>query len=419
MVYADRTEAGRELARELTGCRGGDVVVLGLPRGGVPVAAEVAGVLRAPLDAGVVRKLGVPGQPEVAMGAIGEEGARVLNEDVLRAAGVSGAELADVEAAERAELDRRSRAYRAGRPPVSVAGRTVLVVDDGIATGATARAACRAARSRGARRVVLAVPVAPPGWRETVGGDADELVCPSEPGDFRSVGQYYGEFPQTTDAEVTAALERGERRAVTLEVAGGVRLGGELVLPREPRGVVLFAHGRGSGRLSPRNRFVAEVLNDAGFATLLLDLMTDAEELDRGTSLDVPLLGSRLMAATSWLDGALGRPTPAGLSGSGTGAAAALWAASEEGGRYGAVVSRGGRPDLAGERLAAVRAPVLLLVGGADEEGTALNRDALEALPDTARLSVVPGAGRLFEEPGALSVVAERTRDWFTTHLAG
>ncbi|WP_129842455.1 phosphoribosyltransferase family protein [Streptomyces sp. RFCAC02] len=419
-MYADRTDAGRALARELADFRERDVVVWGLPRGGVPVAAEVARALGAPLDVGVVRKLGVPRQPEVAMGAIGEDGARVLNEDVLRAAAVRDAELADVEAAERAELARRSREYRGDRPPVSVAGRTVIVVDDGIATGATARAACRAARSRGAAEVVLAVPVAPRDWAERIGGEADVFRCPSLPAGFAAVGQFYRDFAQTTDAEVVAALERGERREVTVASADGVRLRGELARPGGARGLVVFAHGTGSGRLSPRNRFVARALNEAGLATLLVDLLTDEEDLDRSRVFDAGLLARRLGGAVAWAQGAVARTggrLPLGLFGASTGAAGALRLAAEPDARVAAVVSRGGRPDLAGDVLGAVRAPVLLLVGGEDHEVLAANRDALGRLPDSARLSVVPGATHLFEEPGALSMVAERARDWFTARL--
>ena len=161
MPFVDRRDAGRRLAERLMSLRGEDAVVLGLPRGGVPVAFEVARALGAPLDVILVRKLGVPFQPELAMGAIGEGGARVVNDEVLRRAGVTPSELAEVEHREQAELDRRARRYRGGRPPVGLTGRTAVVVDDGIATGSTARAACLVARAQGAARVVLAVPVAP------------------------------------------------------------------------------------------------------------------------------------------------------------------------------------------------------------------------------------------------------------------
>ncbi|MDT0441517.1 phosphoribosyltransferase family protein [Streptomyces johnsoniae] len=418
MIYADRADAGRRLAHELRDLRGRDAVVLGLPRGGVPVAAEVASALRAPLDVEVVRKLGAPFQPEVAMGAIAEdEGARVLNERVLRATRTGEHDLAAVEATERTELTRRAREYRGGRPPLSVAGRTVVIVDDGIATGATARAACRSARRRHAERVILAVPVAPGEGIEEVVAEADAFVCPERPAEFMAVGQFYRDFGQTTDEEVVACLRRGNSREVTVE-AGQVRLGGELTLPADAVGVVVFAHGSGSSRHSPRNRFVADALNGAGLGTLLFDLLTDEEEADRANVFDVGLLAGRLAAATEWLGTRLDAPLPVGWFGASTGSAAALWAAAEPGSGIAAVVSRGGRPDLAGERLAAVRAPTLLIVGGNDPRVIELNHGALRSFGTAEHdLAVVPGATHLFEEPGALSEVAELARDWFLRHL--
>lgn len=184
MLFTDRGQAGRELAKQLLGLRGQPVVVLGLPRGGVPVAAEVARALGAPLDVIVVRKLGVPFQPELAMGAIGEDGVRVIGPDVMRMARVSAAELKTIEERERAEVDRRARRYRAGRDRVPLTDRVAVIIDDGIATGATARAACQVARALGAARVVLATPVAPPDWQARIGRDADEMVSVATPSPF-------------------------------------------------------------------------------------------------------------------------------------------------------------------------------------------------------------------------------------------
>jgi putative phosphoribosyl transferase len=204
--FVDRVDAGRRLATRLEHLRGHDAVVVGLPRGGVPVAAEVARSLGAPLDVIVVRKLGVPWQPELAMGAIGEGGVRVVDDAIVSALGVTAADLAAVEAAERHELDRRAERFRAGRPPVPLDGRTVVVVDDGVATGSTAKAACRVARAHGAARVVLAVPVAPHGWQREMGGAADEYVAVTAPEPFGSVGQFYVDFRPTSDDEVIACL---------------------------------------------------------------------------------------------------------------------------------------------------------------------------------------------------------------------
>ncbi|ROQ26410.1 putative phosphoribosyltransferase [Streptomyces sp. PanSC19] len=425
MFFSDRTDAGRQLAARLDHLKGHDVVVLGLPRGGVPVAAEVAEALDAPLDICLVRKLGVPQQPELAMGALGEGGVRVLNERVLRETRVSDHDLAAVEEREHAELDQRARRYRGSRPSVPLDGRTVVVVDDGLATGATALAACRVVRARGAARIVLAVPVAPRGWTTRVGDDADEAVSVHTPDLFFAIGQFYQDFSQTPDAEVIACLDRsraarnpGAQGTDVRIPVSGVTLGGRLAVPEDAGGIVLFAHGSGSSRHSPRNRAVAGVLNRAGLGTLLFDLLTEEEAGDRERVFDTPLLAERLAGATEWLAGrSEGAGLPLGYFGASTGAAAALWAAADPASAVSAVVSRGGRPDLAADRLAGVRAPTLLVVGGADAMVLDLNRRALALLRCENRLAVVGGAGHLFEEPGALEEVADLATSWFAEHF--
>ncbi|MFD0257096.1 phosphoribosyltransferase family protein [Kitasatospora indigofera] len=422
--FTDRTDAGRQLATRLGHLRGEPLVVVALPRGGVPVAAEVAEALHAPLDICVIRKLGVPAQPELGMGAIGEDGARVINDQVVRMAGASPAQIAQVERTERAELERRAERYRGGRSPADLRGRTVVVVDDGVATGSTARAACEIVRARGAALVVLAVPVAPKDWTVRLGDVADQLVCVATPSPFFAIGEFYEDFTQTEDAEVLRCLNRfagppGTDREVTV-LADGSRLGGRLTVPDGATGVVVFAHGSGSSRHSPRNRFVADVLNRAGLATLLFDLLTEAEEPDRQKVFDVALLGGRLAQVTDRLTyerWAVGLPF--GYFGASTGAAAALWAAGQDGAQPAAVVSRGGRPDLAGSWLGRVRAPTLLIVGGRDPVVTELNERARERLRCPNELAVVPHATHLFEEPGTLAAAAGLARDWFLRHLTG
>lgn len=206
--FSNRIDAGRRLAAALEHLRGEDVVVLGLPRGGVPVAAEVARALGAPLDVIVVRKLGLPFQPEVAMGAIGEDGARVISHELIASAGITAHDVALVEQRERIELDRRALRLRRDRPRLNLRGRIAVVIDDGVATGSTARAACQVARTHGASRVVLAVPVAPKGWTLRLADAADEFVSVQTPDRFRAVGQFYAEFSPTTDDEVIDCLDR-------------------------------------------------------------------------------------------------------------------------------------------------------------------------------------------------------------------
>jgi predicted phosphoribosyltransferase len=206
-LFRDRVEAGDALAGLLGHYAGRpDVLVLALPRGGVPVAARVAEALGAPLDVFVVRKLGVPGQPELAMGAIATGGVRVVNEQVVGRLRLGEADLQRVAEAEGRELARRERSYREGRGPPDLAGQVVILVDDGLATGSTMRAAVAAARRLGPARVVVAVPTAPASTCQRLGEEADEVVCATTPRPFRAVGYSYRSFPQTSDEEVRSLL---------------------------------------------------------------------------------------------------------------------------------------------------------------------------------------------------------------------
>jgi putative phosphoribosyl transferase len=205
--YEDRRDAGRILAAALSHLAERTPVVLGLPRGGVVVAATVAALLDAPLDVLVVRKVGAPHQPELAMGAVGEDGASVVNDRVVAQVGIGGDALARAVLTEQAEVRRRAQLLRSGRPPIALQGRTGIVVDDGIATGATIRAACRVARARGVERLVVAVPVAPPRTVEAMRALADDVVCPFTPPKFLAVGAYYGDFREVTDDEVGELLD--------------------------------------------------------------------------------------------------------------------------------------------------------------------------------------------------------------------
>jgi putative phosphoribosyl transferase len=212
VMFRDRTDAGRRLAERVRALELDDPITLGLPRGGVVVAAEVADRIDSQLDVLIVRKLGLPFQPEVAMGAIGEDWVEILDWPTVHAAGVTDLEVAAVIRAERAEMERRSIHYRGMRPPISLAGRTALIVDDGIATGSSARAACRIARARGAQRVIVAVPVATPHTVSRMEHDCDDLVCLRTPVDFAAVGEFYRSFEPVSDEQVEALVERARTR---------------------------------------------------------------------------------------------------------------------------------------------------------------------------------------------------------------
>jgi putative phosphoribosyl transferase len=435
-LFTDRREAGRRLAEALDRFREAEPLVIALPRGGVPVGFEIAQALGAPLDILLVRKLGAPFRPEYGIGAIAEDGVRFVRERDVEALGIGERELEALVAEESAELRRRQRLYRGEREALPVEGQTVVLVDDGIATGGTAVAAGQALKARGAARVVLAVPVAPPDTEERLAADFDGIVCLEQPEGFFGIGQFYADFGQLEDAEVTELLEASREpaepaadpragpapppaeRPVEIALAPGLRLAGDLRLPEPAAGLVVFAHGSGSSRLSPRNRQVAEALNESGFATLLFDLLTGEEELDRANVFDIGLLAERLLAVTAWVRAEADlRELPIGYFGASTGAAAALRAAAHLGGKIRAVVSRGGRPDLAPESLESVASPTLLIVGGADRQVLELNEAAAKLLRCEHEVAVVPGATHLFEEPGALERVAELAAEWFSGHL--
>lgn len=211
-VFEDRADAGRRLARRLARYGDEDPVVLALPRGGAPVAAEVARALGAPLDVFVSRKLGAPDQPELGIGAVAQGGARVLNARIVEHLGITEGYLDRITRRELAEVERRLRLLRGeGRPEPEIEGRTAILVDDGLATGVTARAAIRALRQRGPRRLVLAVPVCPPQTARAIAPEVDDLVCLETPEDFVAVGLWYRNFDQTTDDEVVALLEQARR----------------------------------------------------------------------------------------------------------------------------------------------------------------------------------------------------------------
>jgi putative phosphoribosyl transferase len=455
IIFQDRADAGYRLAKALqVYANREDVIVLGIPRGGVPVALEIAKVLHAPLDIFLSRKLGVPGQEELAFGAIASGGVRVLDQEIIEGAGVSKRQIEQISDAAKKELERRERVYRGARSSLRIEGQTVLLVDDGIATGSSMRAAINALRQMKPARIVVAVPVAPESTCSRLRREVDEFVCLQIPKYFHAIGQFYEDFSQIADEEVTALLrlaaqpalknvqeqnpgaaERsstmipgrkleldGDRREVLIDLEG-VTLEGTLALPKDAQGLVLFAHGSGSSRHSPRNRYVAQILQSQRIGTLLFDLLTRQEEsVDQYSGelrFDIPFLARRLVGATRWIANDAGtRDLKVGYFGASTGAGAALVAAAELPGVVSGIVSRGGRPDLAGSALAIVRVPTLLIVGGDDEPVITMNREALERLqcPDK-KLVIIPGATHLFEEPGTLEEVARVAAEWFSRHF--
>jgi putative phosphoribosyl transferase len=357
-VFRDRGEAGRSLADALETRQIEDPVVLGLSRGSVPVAIVVAEALDAPLDVLAADRVG----------------------------------------------------------PFPIEGRTAVVVDDGLASGEVLCAAVRAVRARRPRRVVLALAAGSEETTASLGAEVDEVVlgAGSEHGvAYVAQGEASGEV-----SELLGEPSPVHRATAIASPGPGARMAGDLVVPEHATGLVVFAHCSGSSRFNPRNRRVAAILQRSRLATLLLDLLTPQEELDRFAGRDIARAAGRLLAAAAWAaEQPELRALPVGYFGAGRGAGAALWAAADGGDRITAIVSRGGRPDLAAPRLAEVRANVLLIAGGRDHQDVDLNRQALLQLRSRAQLSIFPRATQRFDQAGTLDEVVRLAADWFKRYL--
>lgn len=419
-LFKDRRAAGSQLAAALSQFSGRrDVVVVGLPRGGVVVAAEVADILGVPLSVLVVRKLGLPWHPELAFGAIAPDTPALLDQGTIVASGITGEQIEAVVRQERAILDERRQRYGCHGALPDCRDKVVLVVDDGLATGNTMRAALRLLRARGVARLIAAVPVAAASSLEEVRTEADDVLCLYTPSSFRAVGEWYSDFAQVGDQEVMRAFTDLPTSAVQTPDGPIVY---DLVVPHQVQSIIFFAHGSGSNRRSPRNRQVAAYLRGHNLATCMIDLLTPWEQEDdkltHNYRLDIPRLAKRLNEVTQTVTRhgpAWGLPI--GYFGASSGAAVALFAAADQPSIARAVVSRGGRPDLAAGRLSEVTAATLLLVGANDPDVLELNRKALRQLQCVHELQIIPGAGHLFEEPGSLDIVARRTALWFQRYL--
>lgn len=420
MYFKDRRDAGEKLAAVLKLKAYEEPVVLGIPRGGAPVAAEVAGALDGTLAVIVARKLGAPGNPELAIGAITASGVTYVNTDIAGAIGASDDYIEAERQRQAQEARRREELFDGHRRP-SLKDRTVIVVDDGVATGATAIAAIRAVKAEGARHVVIAVPVGPEEMIDLLGREADEVVClESDPG-FWAVGQYYDDFSQVSDDDVRAILDahrqpvaKDPSRRVNIK-RENINLAGILTTPAGagPFPLVIFVHGLGSGKDSPRNVTIAQHLVDAGIATLLFDLSGHGESSPDPHD-GVEAYAADTHAAFAW---AMARPEvkrdAVGIAGSSLGATVAVMALAEGRIEPATMVLRA--PPVEAEDLRRISVPSLILIGSLDPLRPGVERAVRGCAGLT--LSVVEGASHLFEEPGTLAEALRLTVGWFASHL--
>ena len=418
--FDNREHAGELLGEDLLKFQKLDPVILALPRGGVPIAQKVATKLHAQLDIVLVKKIGAPGNEEFAIGAVSEDEVPLLNEKLIRQHQYDRSEIENTIINKIAEIRVRKKLYRNKYQQVPLEGRSVVIVDDGLATGATMMAAIEWVKTQKVKKIIVAVPIASKEAAQEIKNMVDEFISLNIPENLWAVGMWYKDFPQVSDEEVIHLLNKQTpapqitKKDVWIEDESSI-LQGVINIPSKCRGLILFAHGGGSSHKSPRNQYVAKALNDAGFGTLLFDLLTAGEALDRKNVFDIELMTKRLLIATDWAKRNYPH-MPIGYFGASTGAAAALEAAEERLDIF-AIVSRGGRPDMALNTLAKVYAPTLLIVGEEDTPVIALNKMALAKLKNS-QMVTVPNAGHLFEEPGALEQVVEYAINWFSNSIS-
>jgi predicted phosphoribosyltransferase/alpha-beta hydrolase superfamily lysophospholipase len=413
-------DAGRQLAEAIKEVHPARPVVLGIPRGGVPVAAEVARAIGGELAVIVARKLGAPGNPELAIGATTAEGAYYLNQDTVAMVGATNAYIAAERERQEREAARREAMFDSHRRP-PLRDRTVILVDDGVATGATAIASVRAAKAAGAARVIIAIPVGPPHTIEELRQEGAEVVCLHQAPLFWAVGQYYDEFEQVPDEEVirilraTAPVAAGDpSRAFTVD-RDSVSLSGRLMTPSGdgPFAAVIFVHGLGSSKDSPRNVPIATALVDAGIATILFDLSGHGEST--GAAGDG--IGAYVEDLRTVFEWAVQQteidPARIAVAGSSMGAVVAIEAASEGRIRPAGLVLRA--PPVERGQLHGLDVPALVLIGSHDPLAPQVIAAARESRG--LELSVVEGASHLFEEAGTLEEALRRTLAWLQEKL--
>jgi putative phosphoribosyl transferase len=422
IMFQDRTDAGRQLGERLQEQILSEPIVVGLARGGTPVAVEVAEALTAEIDTLIVRRVAHPEHPDVGIGVVAEGDVVLFDPQLVAWLQLEEAALDGLVAAERRHLQRQARALRGGRDPVAVAGRDVVLVDDGVSSGLTAKAAVESLRRRGAERIMLALPVGSPVVLAELEGLVDHLVCLEQPEKVEALADFYQDFTEVDDRLAGRLLQEAVRRLVTVRevdvpIAERTVIGA-LVGPSRPDGVVVVVPGVGSAARSPRNLVLARQLAAKGLATLLVDLVDAGEAAEGATPSGLETQAERVAELCRWLrTESPWAQLPVGLLSSCSGTAVALLAVARHRAEVAAVVSRDGRPDLAGEALAAVTVPTLFVVAGRDERGERLNLAARYRLHGVAEVAVVAGASMLFEEPGTLAEVGRRAGAWFVHHF--